>query len=117
MVRSVLPGALIRTEFAPPWPLRPWQASHFSAKIAAPWAAVPLPVGNPLPSGPMLMSHRARSASLTLWPRPGPSPAIAGTAISASARGTAIAQRLRIDMLGLPGRVDRPACDHVHVAH
>src|ERR1700758_3560383 len=117
MVRSVLPGALISTEFAPPWPLRPWQASHFSAKIAAPCAAVPLPGGRPLPSGPMLMSHSARSASLTLWPRPGPSAAMAGAASSPSANEMAIAKRLRIDMLRLPGGVDRPARDHVHVPH
>src|SRR5712671_2026928 len=117
MVRSFLPGALISTELVPPWPFLPWQTSHFCAKIAAPWAAVPLPGGRPLPSGPMLMSQSARSASVTFWPRPGPSAAIAVAANSAKVSEAATVKPLRIGMLCLPIIVDRPARDHIHVAH
>src|SRR5215470_11627584 len=83
--------------------------------MAAPWAGVPLPAGRPLPSGPMLMSHSARSASLTGFPSPGVSAAIAAPATNTSE--TASAKRLAIDMLYLPFVVDRPAGDDVHVSH
>src|SRR5438067_7271853 len=99
----------------PPWPSLPWHASHFCAKMAPPCAAVPLPGGRPLPSGPTLMSHSARSASLIGFPRPGPSAAMAAPAKSAS--GSANKKRLRVDMLSLPFAVDRPGRDHVHVPH
>src|SRR3954467_7624337 len=114
MVRSVFPGALIRTEFIPPCPFGPWQTSHFCAKITAPSADVPLPGGKPLPSGPMLMSQSARSASLIFWPSPGGS---ASAAPAQSANAKARANGLAVDMLGLPLVVDRPARDDVHVAH
>src|ERR1700731_3096010 len=83
--------------------------------MAAPCAAVPLPGGSPLPSGPTLMSHRARSASLTGLPSPGSSAASAPPPRSVS--GTARKKRLAIDMLRLPLAVDRPARDDVHVPH
>src|SRR5580704_11712507 len=116
MFRSDLPGGLISMALLPPWPSLPWQASHFCAKIAAPWAGVPLPGGRPLPSGPMLMSQSASSASLTGLPRPGGSAAGAEPAMpstSASERASC----LPVDMLELPFAVDRPAGDDVHVAH
>src|ERR1700730_16172660 len=83
--------------------------------MAAPCAAVPLPGGKPLPSGPTLMSHSARSASLTGLPSPGLSAATA--ALASSASDAAMARRLAVNMLGLPFGVDRPAGDDVHVAH
>src|SRR5258707_15465048 len=83
--------------------------------MAAPCAGVPLPDGRPLPSGGMLMSHFARSASLTGFPSPGPAAAKAMPVTSAS--GIASAKRSAIDMLCLPLVVDRPAGDDVHVPH
>src|SRR5215831_15808294 len=83
--------------------------------MAAAWAGVPLPAGRPLPSGPMLMSHSARSDSLTGFPSPGVSAAIAAPETSTSE--TASAKQLAIDMLYLPFVVDRPASDDVHVSH
>src|SRR5215471_6178942 len=115
MVRSFLPGALISVAFDPPWPPSPWQAWHFCAKIAAPCCEVPLPGGNPLPSGPTLMSQSARSASVTGLPSPGSSAAIAPAPQSASAN--AQVKSLAVDMLDLPLLVDRPAGDDVHVPH
>src|SRR5215469_11678190 len=115
MLRSVLPGGLISMAFDPPWPPSPWQASHFCAKIAAPCWGVPLPAGNPLPSGPTLMSHGARSASLTGLPSPGSSAASAVAPESASA--SAATKYLAVDMLHLAFLVHGPAGDHVHVAH
>src|ERR1700761_6895084 len=89
--------------------------------MTAPWAAVPLPAGNPLPSGGMLMSHIASSASLTGLPRPGRSAAPAAPAAARSASTSVVAipaaGDLTIDMLRLPLAVDRPAGDDVHVAH
>src|SRR5580700_4083794 len=114
MVRSDLPGGLMSVALLPPVPPLPWQASHFSAKIVAPCAAVPLPGGRFLPSGPTLMSHSARSASLTGLPSPGFSWATAAPANSASATAR---QCLAVDMLDLPFAVYGPARDHVHVPH
>src|SRR5580704_18453523 len=115
MVRSDLPEGLMSVALLPPVPPLPWQASHFSAKIVAPCAAVPLPGGRFLPSGPTLMSHSARSASLTGLPSPGFSWATAAPANSASA--TTRTPCLAVDMLDLPFAVDRPARDDVHVPH
>src|SRR3954454_24108755 len=90
--------------------------------MAAPWAAVPLPGGRPLPSGPMLMSQRARSDSLIFWPRPGGSAASAVPAVNAIASGmrTRLLRTeitLHIDMFRLPVALDGPAHDVVHVPH
>src|ERR1700693_3214629 len=115
MVRSDLPGALASAALLPPMPSLPWHASHFCAKMAAPCAGVPLPGGRPLPSGPTLMSHSVRSASLTGFPSPGASAAIAMPAHNAS--GAARANRLPVDMLDLPFAIDGPARDDVHVSH
>src|SRR5262252_9322889 len=54
-----------------PFAPSPWHIAHFAAKIGAPCAAVPLPGGRPVPSGRMLMSHAAMSASEIFAPRPG----------------------------------------------
>src|SRR6266700_1640249 len=86
--------------------------------MAAPCADVPLPGGRPLPSGPMLMSHSASSASLTGLPSPGRSAATAVAAPpSAIMRGTTTVRRLSVNMLDLPFVVGRPARDDVHVPH
>src|SRR5262249_13775976 len=77
------------------------------------WAAVPLPGGSPAPSGPILMSHSARSASLIDWPRPG----VSAAALVASMSAAATRKVLRIDMFHLALVVDGPAGDHVHVSH
>src|SRR5712692_8542468 len=86
--------------------------------MAAPCDNVPLPGGRPLPSGPMLMSQSARSASLTGLPSPGRSAATAVAAPpSASMRGMTAVRRLSVDMLELPFVVGGPARDDVHVPH
>src|SRR6266436_7026485 len=86
--------------------------------MAAPCVDVPLPGGRPLPSGPMLMSHKASSASLTGLPSPGKSAATAVAAPpSASARGMTTARRSTVDMLDLPFVIGGPARDDVHVPH
>src|SRR5712691_2040377 len=86
--------------------------------MAAPCADVPLPGGRPFPSGPMLKSQSARSASLTGLPSPGRSAASAVAAPpSASARGITTARRLPVHMLELPFVVGGPARDDVHVPH
>src|SRR5205823_12164388 len=46
-----------------PFPPSPWHAEHFSAKTRAPWTAVPLPGGKPVPSGITAMSQALMSAS------------------------------------------------------
>src|SRR5215472_17284383 len=82
--------------------------------MTAPWSGVPLPGGNAAPSGPMLISHSARSASVTGLPSPGRSAAMA---VDASPRGMTTARVLRIDMLDLPFGIDGPARDHIHMSH
>src|SRR5215467_2196618 len=81
--------------------------------MALPWAAVPLPGGNPAPSGLMLMSHNARSDSLIDWPRPG----VSAAALDANMNAAAMRRFLRIDMFHLALAVDAPAGDDVHVSH
>src|SRR6516225_11151494 len=76
-----------------------------------------MPGGNAAPSGPILMSHSARSASVTGLPSPGRSAAMAVAAPTASPKGMAIARVLRIDMLDLPFGIDGPARDHIHMPH
>src|SRR6266704_6725801 len=83
--------------------------------MTAPWTAVPLPGGKPLPSGAMLMSQLARSASLTGCPRPGVSAASA--VLAPSAKRTTAEKDLRVSMLRLPFAVDGPTRDGVHVPH
>src|SRR5712691_5209359 len=85
--------------------------------MAAPWPGVPLPGGSPAPSGAMLMSQSARSASVTSLPSPGVSAAIATPAVSTNANETKSAKLLRIHMLGLPFVVDGPTRDDIHVPH
>src|SRR5262252_7888556 len=62
----------------------------------------------------MLMSHSARSASVTGLPSPGRSAAMA---VDASPRGMTAARVLRIDMLDLPFGIDGPTRDHIHMSH
>src|SRR3954470_1216450 len=45
---------------------------HLVLKTCAPSATVPDPAGNPVPSGGMLTSQLATSASVAGTPRPGP---------------------------------------------
>src|SRR6516225_10284466 len=78
---------------------------------------MPLPGGNVAPSGPMLMSHSARSASVTGLPSPGRSAPMAVDAPSASPKGMTTARVLRIDMPDLPFGIDGPARDHIHMSH
>src|SRR5262245_1865365 len=61
----------------------------------------------------MLMSHSAKSASLTDWPRPG----VSAAALVASTSAAATRSVLRIDMFHLALVVDGPAGDHIHVPH
>src|SRR5215471_1257547 len=97
----------------PPFPASPWQAEHFSAKILAPCAGVPLPGGRLLPSGRTVMSHCLMSLSVSGLPRP-ESCARAVPAANTNAR-TSAATILRIDMFDLSCAVDRPAGDAVVV--
>src|SRR5258708_33607731 len=86
--------------------------------MAAPCANVPPPAGRPLPSGPMLKSHSASSASLTGLPSPGRSAAIAVAAPpSESTSATTTARRLPVDMLELPFVVGSPTRYDVQVPH
>src|SRR5438552_2938194 len=86
--------------------------------MAAPWLGVPLPGGSPAPSGPMLRSQSARSASVTGLPSPGVSAATAAPVVSTKANETTNAKLfLRIHMLGLPFIVDAPAGDDIHMSH
>src|SRR4029453_1002694 len=84
----------------------------------APTAAVPLPEGNPMPSGPTLISQPAICAGVASLPRFGPSVALGFVAIlaqppttSTSARQT----RSRVDMLHLAARRHLPGLDGVEV--
>src|SRR5882672_4531687 len=81
--------------------------------MGAPCAAVPVPAGRPVPSGMMLMSQGAMSASLIGLPRPGPSAANALTANRAAV--VAANANLRIDMAHLPLAVDRPTRDRIEM--
>src|SRR6267142_1024370 len=96
----------------PPLPLSPWHRAHFCAKIFAPCAGVPPPIGRPVPSGWMLMSHAAISAGSSGVPRFGPA-AKAAPDPRASAR--AMAGSLCVDMFHLPFAVNRPAGEAVVV--
>src|SRR5262245_892892 len=93
-----------------PFAPSPWHIAHFAAKIGAPCAAVPLPAGRPVPSGRMLMSQGAISASEMRAPSPGDC-ASAAPEISASAA----AMSLGVDMFDLPFAVHRPAREAVVV--
>src|SRR5688572_9867926 len=100
-----------------PPPASPWHMAHFSLKIFAPCAGVPLPGGRPLPSGATLMSHAAMSRSEIGLPSPGEwdvrgAWAVAAQAPSASVK-TRTSERLGVDMLHLPVAVNAPARDAV----
>src|SRR5260221_2636231 len=108
-VRGAPPTSAAKT---PPLPLSPWHRAHFCAKIFAPCAGVPPPIGRPVPSGWMLMSDGGMSAGWSGVPRFGPA-AKAAPDPRPSAR--AMAGSLCIDMLHLPFAVDRPAGEAVVV--
>src|ERR1700693_3906267 len=97
----------------PPFAFSPWHTVHFWAKTTAPWAGVPLPEGRPVPSGRMLMSHAATSASEIRFPSAGDC-AMAAPEPKASTRKRA-ANRSGVDMFDLPFAVDAPARDAVVV--
>src|SRR3954469_18363711 len=71
--------------------------------MAAPCAEVPLPLGSPVPSGRMWISHAARSAWFKAVPRFGPA-ANAGAASKTK-------RRLGIDMAHASVRINGPARD------
>src|SRR5579883_2306038 len=87
--------------------------------MAAPCAAVPLPGGRPLPSGPMLMSQSASSASLIGLPSPGRSAAFAAAAQPRQSPTdmATVKKCSAVNMLDLPVVVHRPARDHIHMPH
>src|ERR1700751_3831845 len=97
----------------PPLAASPWQAEHFSAKILAPCAGVPLPGGRLVPSGRTAISHCLMSLSVSGLPRPA-SCARAAPAARANAR-TDAARILRIEMFDRSCAVDCPAGDAVVV--
>src|SRR5262252_2549356 len=93
-----------------PFAPSPWHIAHFAAKRGAPCAAVPLPAGRPVPSGRMLMSHAAMSASEIFAPRPGDCAKAAP-----EQRRRAATRRSGVDMFHLPLAVHRPAREAVVV--
>src|SRR3984957_12703700 len=99
----------------PPLPLSPWHAAHFSAKITAPCAGVPLPFGNPVPSGRMLMSQLAMAASSIGLPRLGVSAMEAPAIIASNSDAAASSGRSGVNMLDLPVAADAPAGDRIVV--
>src|SRR5262245_26723805 len=94
-----------------PFAPSPWHIAHFAAKTFAPCAAVPLPGGSPVPSGRMLMSQGAMSASVIFAPSPG---GCANAALEARANAST-ARDLGVDMFHLPFAVHRPAREAVVV--
>src|SRR6516165_6574333 len=81
--------------------------------MASPCLGVPLPGGNPAPSGPMLISQDVISSGETMLPRFGLSAtAVLETTTSAEA---AARRRLRIDMLDLAILSNAPASDRIEV--
>src|SRR6267154_142218 len=96
-----------------PFPPSPWHAEHFSAKTRAPWTAVPLPGGKPVPSGITAMSHALMSASEIGFPNRGVW-ASAAPEPKTSAR-TKARTSLSVDMFDLPIATDPPARDAVVV--
>src|SRR5438094_4278512 len=101
-----------RAAKTPPLPFSPWHSAHFCAKMRAPCAGVPPPIGRPVPSGWILMSHAAMSAGSSGIPRFGPA-ARAAPEPRPSAR--AMAGSLGVNMFHLPFAVDRPAREAVVV--
>src|SRR6478609_5486220 len=81
--------------------------------MGAPWAAVPLPGGRPVPSGIAVIFQAAISASVIGLPSFGDSAATA-TEPSVTASETASSD-LRVDMLDLPVAADAPAGEAVVV--
>src|SRR5262249_10199860 len=106
-------GAAV-TPVIPPLPSGPWQGAPFLAEVVGPWAAGPPPGGKPLPSGWMLISQAAMSASFNGLPSPGPS-ARAAPATRQSASPRARKLTLCVDMLDLPRALDSPAGDRVEM--
>src|SRR5438552_16803835 len=96
-----------------PFPPSPWHAEHFSAKTRAPWTAVPLPGGKPVPSGITAMSQALMSASEIGFPSRGVW-ASAAPEPKTSAR-TKARTSLSVDMFDLPIAADPPARDAVVV--
>src|SRR5437660_5138741 len=96
----------------PPLPFSPWHRAHFCAKMRAPCAGVPPPIGRPVPSGWILMSQGAISPGSMGVPRFGPA-AKAAPEPRPSAR--TMAGSLCVDMFYLPFAVDRPAREAVVV--
>src|SRR4029453_7739581 len=85
----------------------------------APPAAVPLPEGNPTPSGPTLMSQPAICAGVASLPRFGVSSARAAgpptPAQPAKTRAATAVARSRVDMLHLAVRRHAPGLNGVEV--
>src|SRR6516162_5370472 len=81
----------------------------------SPCCGVPLPRGNPRPSGKMLISHAAISSGDAGWPRLGPPamPAEPSTII----RGAARTIGLNVNMLHLAGWHDRPTRNGVEMIY
>src|SRR6266481_2285711 len=101
-----------RAAKGPPLPFSPWHMRHFCAKIFAPWAGVPPPIGRPVPSGWMLMSQAAMSAGSSGVPRFGPAEKAAP---EQRPRARTMVGSLCVDMFHLPFAVDRPAREAVVV--
>src|SRR2546421_12705859 len=99
-----------RAAKTPPLPFSPWQRAHFCAKMRAPCAGVPPPIGRPVPSGSILMSHAAMSGGSNRIPSVGPA---ARGAPEPGPGGRAIAGSLGVDVFLLPFAGDPPHRGHV----
>src|ERR1700726_2839968 len=98
-----------------PAPFSPWQAWHFAANTASPCFTVPLPDGQPAPSGPMLMSQEAKSSGEIDLPRSGLCWANTGDARAKTSAGAAATKILRIDIFHLAIAGHGPGLDHIVV--
>src|SRR3989442_9526190 len=104
--------------FGCPAPFAPWQTWHFCSYTVAPVAGVPLPGGNPTPSGPTLMSQPAICAGVASRPRFGlsiPLGVMPAPAQPPTTRASATQTRSRVDMLHLAVRRHAPGLDAVEV--
>src|SRR5215471_14204148 len=99
-------------------PFSPWHGEHFSSKIGWPSAAVPLPGGNPRPSGGMVRFHSLTSSAVGARPTPyvGIWAATGSTQVVArSVPSAVISPSLYMDIVDAAIGLHLPALDRVVV--
>src|SRR5262245_61739314 len=95
----------------PPTPLSPWQTAQLSAKTCFPCATVPLPGGNPLPSGLTSMSHSAISSGVAGRPKSHASTGETNESAIAPVRSALLVENISDP----PGLADAPSLPRVVV--